>query len=336
MSAITSDAGLSLLAPLRPRCATILMLHRFAVPALGVRGHDPAVLAKHLEYLRHRRYRLMSLMELLNQLDERMPIKENSLVFTVDDGYADFATVAAPVFAAYDCPVTVFLVTDFVSGRMWNLFDRVEWALVQTPHHEITLDVPGETIRLRWARPADRQSASEKLIERLKGLKDSAKETSIRNLAQKLEVDIPETVPEQYQAMSWNQVLACARHQVTFGPHTVTHPVLTRVDANRVEYEISESWRAVATATDAAVPVFCYPNGTALDFSSREKVNVERAGMVAALSAIEGCIESSGHGRADPDRYALPRFAYSERHSRFVQIASGLEARKARIRGLFS
>ena len=331
MSAITSDAGLSLLAPLRPRCATILMLHRFAVPALGVRGHDPAVLAKHLEYLRHRRYRLMSLMELLNQLDERMPIKENSLVFTVDDGYADFATVAAPVFVAYDCPVTVFLITDFTSGKFWNWFDRVPWVIDHTDRDRLTLEISGVRVILKWRNAVERTAAGEAILERLKRVPDEEKEKLIGLLAESLEVALPLALPERDRAMTWEQVRSCARHGVTFGPHTVTHPILSQVDDRRSEHEIAGSWRKVAAETDAAVPVFCYPNGTPADFSSREKEIVARAGMRAAVSTVEASIQSDRSRHGLPDRFAIPRFAYPETKSSFVQIASGLEALRGRL-----
>ena len=324
--------GLKLLAPLRPRCASLIFMHRFAVPDLAVNGHDPAMLSEQLEYLRRRRYRLMSLKELMDHLDEGIPLSENALVFTVDDGYADFATVGAPVFAAYDCPVTVFLVTDFVSGRLWNWFDHVEWAFVHSALSELAFDMPGGAIRLRWFNDADRVRAGEEFVERLKGVPDGVKDELIRDLARLLEVKIPVVPPEEYAAMTWDQVRACARSGVTFGPHTVSHPILSKVEEGRSDYEIAESWRAVAHETDAAVPVFCYPNGTLLDFSSREKASVSRAGMTAALSTIEGSLESSASGVAAPDRFALPRFPYSERKQRFVQIVSGLEATKARMR----
>lgn len=321
-----------LLAPLRPRCATLVFMHRFAVPDLAVNGHDPAALSRHLEYLRRRRYRLMSLRDLLHDLDEGVPLAENALVFTVDDGYADFAAVGAPVFAAYDCPVTVFLVTDFVSGRMWNWFDRVEWAFVHSDKREMTLEISGARIHLRWTSVADRIRVADEFVERLKKVKDVVKEELIRRLEKILDVKIPELPPEEYKAMSWDQVRTCANRGVTFGPHTVSHPILSQVDASRSDYEISESWRAVAAATDAAIPVFCYPNGTLSDFSSREKASVAAAGMVAALSTIEASLESSTSGIDAADRFALPRFPYPERKQSFVQMASGLEAGKARIR----
>jgi peptidoglycan/xylan/chitin deacetylase (PgdA/CDA1 family) len=307
-------------------------MHRFAVPDLAVRGHDPKILAEQLEYVRRRRYRLMSMSELMNHLDEGIPVEENAIVFTVDDGYADFAEVAAPVFAAYDCPVTVFVVTDFVSGRLWNWFDRVDWVFANADRPELAIDVLGERVCLRWTNSSDRERASDDFVERLKKVKDTLKEELIGSLEEFLDVEIPDRAPAQYRAMSWDQVRACARRGVTFGPHTVTHPILAQVGADRADYEITESWRAVAEATEAAVPVFCYPNGTPLDFSTREKASVARAGMSAALSTIDGSLESSATGIAVPDRFALPRFAYSERRPTFVQIASGLEERKMRIR----
>ena len=332
VSAITSDAGLRLLAPLRPRCANVLMLHRFAVPDLGIQGHDPVLLARHLEYVRQRRYRVLSVMELLHQLDEGIPLAGNTLVFTVDDGYADFAEVAAPVFAAYDCPVTVFLVTDFVSGRLWNWFDRIQWAFVHSKRREIAVEIFVEKVSLRWDSPAESTQKSDEIVERLKRVPEAMKEELIDDISKALEVEIPDAAPGKYRAMNWDQVRACSRRGVTFGPHTVSHPILSQVDGARAEREISESWRAVAAATDAAVPVFCYPNGTLADFSTREKDMVSSSGMTAAFSTIDGCLGWSRSGVASEDRLALPRFGYSDDTSRFVQIASGLAAMRERLR----
>ena len=310
-------------------------MHRFSVPDLGIRGHDPKVLASQLEYLRRRRYHLMSVGELVSRLDDGAPLEENALVFTVDDGYADFALVGAPVFAAYDCPVTVFLITDFVSGRLWNWFDRVEWAFAHSDRRGISMDLGGEKIQLRWADRMDGSRVSTEFIERLKGVRDELKVELIHQLEESLDVTVPENTPEEYRAMTWGEVRACASQRVTFGPHTVTHPILSRVDDRRADTEIFESWRTVAASTQAAVPVFCYPNGTARDFSSREKASVARAGMRAALSTMSGSLESSAGGIFSADRYAIPRFAYSENKHAFVQIASGLEERKTQIRRRF-
>jgi peptidoglycan/xylan/chitin deacetylase (PgdA/CDA1 family) len=311
-------------------------MHRFAMPDLGVRGHDPIVLSQHLEYLRRRGYALLSLSDLLDHLDRDIPLQKNAIVFTVDDGYTDFAEVAAPVFERYDCPVTVFLVTDFVAGRQWNWFDRISWAFAHSLRQQVTIEVSGERLRFHWATPAERELAGNDVIARFKGVTDQAKERMIRTIAEALEVEIPARPPDGYRAMGWDEIRACARKGVTFGPHSVTHPILSQVDDARAEREIAESWRVVRDSTDAAVPVFCYPNGTSMDFSGREKDYVARAGMRAAVSAIAGCVESRRFTMGSGDRFSLPRFPYFEHKSRFVQVASGIESMKSRIRKPFS
>src|SRR6266550_2839087 len=327
---MASRVGLAMLATFRLRCASILFLHRFAVPHLGVKGHDPRILAEHLEYLRRHSYHLMSLMELLNQLDERMPIKENSLVFTVDDGYADFATVAAPVFAAYDCPVTVFLISDFVAGKLWNWFDKVEWAFRESDRQGLDFEIDRCRFVLHWNDASQRKTATERITEALKRVPDALKEEGILELAQALEVDLPSGVPSRDRGMTWEDVRACARRGVTFGPHTVTHPILSQVDDERAEAEISGSWEAILSETTASVPVFCYPNGTSGDFSAREKSIIRGLGMKAALSTIPGSIRSTHGGLKMSDPYSAPRYSYPEDKRSFIQIASGLQALRDR------
>ena len=277
----------------------------------------------------------MSLMELLDYLDEGIPLRSNALVFTVDDGYADFAEVAAPVFAKYDCPVTVFLVTDFVAGRLWNWFDRVTWAFTHSRRREVTIEVMGESLRFQWMTRAECERSSGEVIRRFKRVPDTAQDKLIEIVSNALEVEIPAQAPSRYKAMAWDEVRVCARSGVTFGPHSVTHPILSQADDRRADWEISESWRVLRNATEAAVPIFCYPNGTSIDFSAREKASVTRAGMKAAVSAVPGYVQPRGARMGPIDRLALPRFAYSEHRPRFVQVASGIEAMKARIRKPF-
>ena len=312
------------------RFASILFLHRFAVPHLGVKGHDPRILAEHLEYLRAHNYHLMSVSDLLDHVEHDIPLERPALVFTVDDGYADFATEAAPVFAAYDCPVTVFLISDFVAGKLWNWFDKVAWAFRESDRQGLDFEIEGLRFVLNWNDSRQRDTATERIIEALKRVPDTLKEERILELARALDVDLPSAAPSRYQAMTWEDVRACARRGVTFGPHTVTHPILSQVDDERAEAEISGSWEAILSETTASVPVFCYPNGTPEDFSGREKSIVRGLGMKAALSTIPGSLRSNRGRVKMPDPYSVPRFSYNEDKRSLMQIASGLQALRDR------
>jgi hypothetical protein len=211
----------------------------------------------------------------------------------------------------------------------------VTWAFSQSTRREVSFDIAGQRIRLKWNNPAERERVSEETVERLKMIPDAVKDAVIENLASALEVEIPDRAPERYRAMSWDLVRTCGRRGATFGPHTVSHPILSQVDAGRSDREISESWQAVAQGTDAAIPVFGYPNGTSADFSTREKASVARAGMTAAVSTTDSPLQASISCQDPIDRFAIPRLAYAEQKSSFVQIASGLQAVKARFTNRF-
>jgi hypothetical protein len=172
------------------------------------------------------------------------------------------------------------------------------------------------------------------LVELLKRVSDEDRVSALEQIREQLVVDIPEAPPPEYAPLSWEQVRWLASQGVTFGPHTVTHPILSRTNDERSAMEICTSWDRIRAETPGAVPVFCYPNGTPGDFTAREIETVRQARMDAALATHPGYASAKemtmSHASA---RYALPRFAFPEEHDQFVQIVSGIERAKTLLRG---
>ena len=298
-------------ASLTHRVAPIFTLHRFRDAEAGNGGHDPRILRANLAWLRANNFSLLSLTELLDRLAEGAPLKR-TIAFTVDDGYADFARVAAPVFAEFDCPVTVFVTTGFLDGHQWFWWDRVAVALTALR-------------REREALP---------MIEALKLIPEAEKLDRIGNLVQAMGAELPRKPPPRFAPIAWDDVRRLSRSGVTFGPHTVTHPVLSRTGDEQSRFEIVESWRRVRDeAGDGAVPVFCYPNGERGDFTAREESTVALEGMRAALSTSIGYASHRHFSVSHPmERFRLPRFSYSEDRLALIQVASGVERGKMALR----
>jgi peptidoglycan/xylan/chitin deacetylase (PgdA/CDA1 family) len=297
---------------LMPDVAPIFMFHRFHDTEAGNGGgHDPELLRANLAWLRAEKFLTLSLAELLNRLEEGAPVKR-AIAFTVDDGYADFARVAAPIFAEFDCPVTVYLTTGFLDGKLWLWWDKV--ALVLTAQGRAAEVGP--------------------MVEALKLIPEAEKLERIRALVQESGIELPDTPPPRYAPIPWDDVRRLSRSGVTFGPHTVTHPTLSRTGEQQLHFEISESWRRVrAEAGAAAVPIFCYPNGDSSDFQAREENAVAACGLRAALSARPGYPSHSDFSADRPAaRFRLPRFGYTADPSLFIQVASGIEWAKATVR----
>jgi peptidoglycan/xylan/chitin deacetylase (PgdA/CDA1 family) len=301
--------------------AIVFMLHRFADSERGVEGITREELRASLAFLRRHRFRLGSFNDLLSEpyANSGRPI----VLFTVDDGHEEFATVAAPVFAEYDCPVTVFLTTGPIDGAMWFWWDKVDFVVKTTSRREVRLDIDGKSTMWHWRLPRERRLAASEIVEQLKLIPEDAKRDLLATLAERLEVTLPSTPPPAYTAMSWTDVRRCAARGATFGPHTVTHPILSQISEPQAEWEILESWRRLRAECDATVPIFCYPNGL---YSSREVNILRRSDLVAAVTTKpQYTSRSVSLANASSGRFHLPRFNYPADHAEFVAIATGLD-----------
>jgi peptidoglycan/xylan/chitin deacetylase (PgdA/CDA1 family) len=309
----------------------VLMLHRFADPEGGnPLRHDPTALRKNLEYLRREGYRFLALNEAFTLLAERPEDVRRAVVFTVDDGYQDFLRVAWPIFSAYECPVTVFVVSGFIDGTCWCWWDRVEYAVDHARCSRLALELDGGVVEYAWTNGMEKRRTIDTLVERLKHVPEAERLTMLDYIAEQCDVTCPDAPPSRYAPLSWDDIRFLGKRGVNFGPHSVSHPILSRTSAAQADEEIRVSWERLRAETEAVVPVFCYPNGQPDDFGAREMGAVARHGLVAALATHPGFV-SKNSLRLTP--YALPRFPYPDEKNRLVQILCGLERLVHRLRG---
>jgi peptidoglycan/xylan/chitin deacetylase (PgdA/CDA1 family) len=297
-------------APLLADTAVIFMLHRFSMPAYGIKGDSPAHLRAALEELRKGGFRFVSLLDLWSKL-ERGDNVSRMVAFTLDDGYWDEGIVAGPIFREFDCPATIFLSTGFLDGILWQWWDRVEFIFENTRLQSVAVRVDDFDRHYRWSDRQSRQSEVLRCHEDCKLLPEKKKLRFIDGLAENAEVQVPASPPLRYAPLTWEQVRQCEKLGLTFGPHTVTHPILANASPEQSDCEIKESWRRLKEEVKSPVPIFCYPNGRAQDFGDREFCSIEAAGLRGAVTGIAGYaggtdFRSSRNGRHLVRRFGLP------------------------------
>lgn len=329
------DRVLQLAAPLGRTRATILMAHRFADAERGTPGLDPQLFRASLELLRRYRFDVVPLAQLVRRLRDGERLAPRTVAFTVDDGYADYARIAAPLFAAYDCPATVFVTTGFIDGALWNWWDKVEYTILRTTRRSFAFEVDGLPVREAWSSTAERTLVQARVTELLKVVADEHKERAIAALASALDVLLPTDAPSEYAAMTWDEVRACERAGTSVGPHTVTHPVLSRVSAATAAAEIRGSWARLQQEVRAPDPVFCYPSGTEDSFSERDRAIVRDLGLLGAVSSFPGYVRHRDfRGPTSPRLFDIPRFGYPEHERLFRHTIFGLQGAKLWLREL--
>ncbi len=269
----------------------------------------------------------MPLPEVVAALMTGAPLAPRTVVYTVDDGYADFAEEAMPIFAEFDCPAAIFVVTGFLDGETWLWWDRIECAFRDSRRADVKLEIAGVPHQFALGSATARHAAFSAVSRHVEFLPLEQREATIRQVELTLEVDLPRVPPPAFQPMTWTQLQRCASAGATVGPHTVTHPILSQASPDRIRDEIAGSWARLTAQVPAAVPIFCYPNGSPAAYGAREVAAVADAGLGAALST------APHHVHRGSGLYEIPRFWLDHDHLHFQQVVSGLDRIKASLRG---
>ena len=313
--------------PLRPLLrgrATIFMLHRFNDPAHGVRAHAPEDLRRALAWLRREHIPLVPLRDIFGVEAERLPA--GATAFTIDDGYLEQATVAAPVFTEFDCPVTTFLTSGFVDRTLWFWWDRIEYIFEHTSLQTIDITIGTAAFSYRWQQEGERTAAQRDVTERCKRIPDADKHSAIARLAAAAEVTLPDAAPDRYAPMTWDQARTCERQTtMRFGPHTVTHPILSQTPDVQSRAELIDAWRRLREELREPVPVFCYPNGGPEDFGPREIRTMTEIGLMGAVVGTPGYAVPRLDGSTPDGRFHVRRFSMPADVPHVVHCAGGVE-----------
>ncbi len=286
--------GLQALAWYRRGFFQILTYHRFS----DVVGLDPVVaLRRQCAYIR-KNFHPVSMSQVARALRGECGLPPNAIVITVDDGYHDFLTVAAPVFSEYQLPVTVYLITGFLDGRLWPWWDRVAYAVQHTAKPAVEQGFATQNA-LPLRTDAERQATYSELCATLVKLPDRSRLAALEQLPRALAVNLPEVPPPEYAPLKWEEVRGLRKAGVEFGGHTDTHPILPDLENEHAQqYEVAQSKRRIEEELQSPVLHFCYPNG---DFNATTVAAVKGAGFQTAATVL------SGYDSLSTDPYLLKR-----------------------------
>lgn len=295
-----AGAALRLARPLASRISrgrlSILIYHRVLDAPDPMRPGDPDVNRFRWQVsLLAREFRVLRLAEAVDRL-RAGTLPERALCITFDDGYADNARNALPILREYGVPATFFVATGFLDGgRMWN--DTVIEAVRRVPGPELDLDDAGLG-RHSLGNDSDRRRAAESIIRRIKHLPPAERGAHADALAQAANSELPDDL-----MMTSDQVQALAAAGMTIGGHTVTHPILARLERDDALAEIRRGKDFLESLLDREVDLFAYPNGKpGSDFLPPQVSLLEEAGFKAAVTTEPGVSTA----RTNP--YMLRRF----------------------------
>lgn len=246
-----------------------------------------------------RHYRVMHLEEALEELyvtkptahadmpgrDRRIP-----LVLTFDDGYLDNYRHALPLAKKFQAPMTIFIIPGYVDSGHYFWWLAAKRLLKQLNGAKVKFD--GQTYQL--SNPGERETLLKLIDTRLRYASSVAeRETFLASLQQELGTSLPvrdvEKSNEDVLPVTWQQIREMEESGfVSFGAHTVNHPVLSALsDQKELLYEVSESRSLLEQKLGHSVRTFAYPIGKPQHFGDQSVDAVKSSGYSWALTTIE-------------------------------------------------
>jgi len=289
--ALVSTGLLRLYGEHRPLRISVLFYHGFRKTGLsgqagGKDNFSPVELfERHLQVI----LKYAHPASILDLLGERK-IPRHAVIITLDDGYANNYTLAFPLLRKYGLPATIFLTTGFIDRQTFLWTDWLEWVITRADANK-SLPAWGETkVPLRLESEIDRKQTMLNFKSYFKTLPISAIHSSLLELQDHLNCRYAwSDLPPSCQPLTWSQIremAACGL--ITFGSHTVSHPVLSRCSAEVQRQELQISKNRIEEETGEPCVLFAYPNGTAEDYSVQTVEQLREIGYKLAVTTDPG------------------------------------------------
>jgi peptidoglycan/xylan/chitin deacetylase (PgdA/CDA1 family) len=228
---------------------------------------------------------------------EGKSLPQKAVAITFDDGYLDNYLYAYPFLKEHHIPATIFLTTGPIESNTLYWWDKIGYIIAHTSISQFNLSELGN---FSLHSQKDKSRIQEEITEALKLVREDRKDFLISQLSKISGVEIPLNVAKGL-ILSWDQIKDMSNNGISFGAHTVNHPILTNIPLERARWEIIQSKIDIENVLNKNVSLFSYPNG---DFNADIISIVKESGFICAVSFTRGkCVN------LNDNIYTLGRFA---------------------------
>ncbi|MBI5850046.1 MAG: polysaccharide deacetylase family protein [Planctomycetes bacterium] len=209
-------------------------------------------------------------------------LPDRAVLVTFDDGYRNNLTVAAPVLKSFGVPAVVALSTALIGTHELLWPTEVELRIADGDWDSIAFPAGAERI----ARPghrAGREAVGDRVRQALKGLSDDACRSWLTEFRKTSRLDRGAIDGELVDFLDWDEVRALRDFGIDLASHTVTHPILSRLQSDALAHELAESKARIERESGRACDAIVYPNGKPADVSLAVFEAARRAGYAAGF-----------------------------------------------------
>jgi len=230
----------------------------------------------------------ISMNELLEIKENNKCIKENTFLVTFDDGFLNNLELAAPILKKYNVPATFYVTTDFVENNSMSWIDRIEFVIEKTSKKNILLPWMSELRSIE--NDANKIQVLEDIRKFVKSNSNFNKDNFISQLYLQLEEEEVFTSNDILdKKMNWSELRKLSENPLfIIGGHTHTHPILSFLDSESLDNEISICLSKLEKNAEIKTVYFSYPEGQHNHYNQNVIDKLKEKGILCCPSAIDG------------------------------------------------
>lgn len=235
-----------------------------------------------IKYL-FRHYKFISLQEANAYLKGAKKRRPNCIALTFDDGYKDNYSKIFPLLKQYNIPATIFLSTHCIDTREMLWHDKVIYLIAKTKVKQVCLaELKNTSYNLLTL--ADKAKFFRQVNKLLKDAEDAKRKQLLKKLFTLLGFQEGDILAKDLM-LSWDEIKEMHNSGlVSFGSHTLTHPILTKLPEEEIRKEVFLSKLVINNNLPySPVEFFSYPGGF---WDTRVENIVKEAGYKAAFGTF--------------------------------------------------
>ena len=276
----------------------IFLLHRIHP------GHDPLwnpihpeLFSRVLSYLKKDFDFILLEDYLLNPFPKR---KKKLCAITFDDGYKDYIDYALPILRKYQCPASMYVVTDCIEKNIPPWTYILNHAFIHTGHLHLDINTesfPKALKTTKWKNKDERVAFARKLSPYFKTITHGERINLYKEIIRQFnDIEFPTGL-----MLTWNEVKEIQHNNTAVGSHTVTHPLLSKklFTGEELQYELKGSADIIREKTGNTPVSIAYPFGS---YNEAAKQMASKAGYKFALTTIPYLYDKTKY-----DLFEIPR-----------------------------
>ncbi|MBM3632209.1 MAG: hypothetical protein FJX03_00660 [Alphaproteobacteria bacterium] len=232
----------------------------------------------------------LSMDEVVHCMQEERSLPPKSFAITFDDGFENNYSIAAPILSDLRIPSSFYIATDFIDNNRMSWADQIDYCIENTSVEEIHVSL-FDTLQCLSSK-GDKINFLNKVRGVFKKDRDifKSRESYIHEIFSACEVDYTDSQDGSLdQKLSWSQVkLLSADSNFIIGGHTHTHPIMSFLSNQEIDFEIDVSLRKIENTLGKPTRHFSYPEGLEHCYNKDIIEKLKERGIICSPSAMDG------------------------------------------------